>query len=513
MGVMPGIKSGTVWRTPWAMMDFDYRQLFELKPFFDLLLDRGFSFAYSTGTTKSGAHLWFLLDHAITLRQAHRGLKFLKEVAAAMNLSGIDLRPDEQGEKGAGIMLPYRGAAKDYAGANPLYSAATGAQIPLSELPAFPRQGATMFAQLGGLKSVERFIAGFPSKEQLKHAPPLDSEIPTSAEVWKVELERLSALWKRGRRHSLVKAASAFGLFIGIDPEQLRDDLVGLMESNNDEQLEDRKQVIDLAIKRHEQHHPLAFISSYAEAGVQTPTEARSAAVQPLVIGGLELLMNTVWRGRAGKTDRSVYKTLLRLSGSYGYEHTCGVEISLAWSTLSVEANVGSDDTLNKSLARLEAADLLRRGAASLAGKSGSFVLLLTNRRTHLRGGEEQQRVKEESFCLSSALRNGANRLGKTKEEVLDLLVWNGEMSLAGLAAKMDTRSYDLRKRLVALVNRDLISWNGRAPDSLIRTVPDFQTRLEEIQKSDGSEAAKETQKQHNLRKSKKFQTFLQQRG
>jgi hypothetical protein len=514
VGVMPGIKSGKVWRTPWAVMDFDQQQPADLKPFFDLLLDRELRFVFSTGTTGRGAHLWFLLDQAITLHQANRALKFLKEVAVSIGWSGIDLRPDEKGEGSAGIMLPYRGAARDGEGVNPLYDPATGALILLSELPSFPRQDAKMFARLGSLRSVERFFAGLAPEKQPVHAPRLASEIPTAAEAWEAELGRLCPLWKPGRRNSLTVAASAFGLSLGINPEQLRDELMELIKSSHDEEESDREQVIDLAIKRHINGELLAYKHFYTEAGVQTPIEARSAAVRSLVCGGMERLMDSVWHGKAGKTDRSVHKTLLNLAAEFGYKHTFGVEISVAWSALIVEANVGSYSTLSKCLARLQAADLLRRGAVSVGGKSSSFILLLPNRSIPLRGGAGNKvRSQEESYCLSSALRNGVNRPGKPREEVIDLLGWHGAMSIKEMATRLEIRPTDLRKRLAALKNRDLILWDEHDPDSMIRLIADIKKRLEEIQESDGSEAAKKKQELDNLRKTQLFRAFLKQSG
>ena len=500
VGVMPGIRSGSTWRTPWAVMDFDSTGPTELAEFFSVLSGHGLEFTFSTGSTGRGCHVWFLLDQAVTLTQAHKALAFLKRVVGLLGFGQIDLRPDGSSENGAGIMLPYRGAIIDGFGANPLWSPVTGAQINLEEVPGLPRQEAKAFVKLGTLRSPERFLAGTLPTERPRLTSRLETVLLDPSFRWNAELDRLSPLWEEGRRHHLTVAVTAYGVSLKVDPDTIREDVLALVESCNDEEAQSREQAIELGLARSDTGKTLSADHFYELAEVESPRSAELTEVRSLLEGGRDDLMARSWPSKSGKTDRSLYKTMLLMALEHGYLHPDGVELSVAWSQLSHEANIGSSDTLGNSLARLEDAGLIGRANYSSEGKSGSFVLLVTKRSILLRGG-----IGADYFGLSPALRNGSGSLGKTREQVLDLLIWYGPQTREELAAQMQTRWNDLNKSLARLLSSGVVREAGSGKSALLELVENWLALLEHLQNSDGSEQRREGQKGLAQEKTKRF--------
>ncbi|AZI43428.1 hypothetical protein EHF33_12290 [Deinococcus psychrotolerans] len=505
LGLMPGILSGTIWRTPWAVMDFDEATPTDLADFFSVLTQHGLVFTVSHGTTGRGAHVWFFLDEAVTLKQAYKTLAFLKRAAKKQGHIDIHLRPVAASGKGVGIMLPYRGAAQDGLGANPLYSPLTGAQLDLWELAAAPLQSAKAFVKLGNLKSVEKFLARVRPKERPKLTSRLPSVLDDPSLRWNFELKRLNSLWQEGRRHYLTVAVTAYGVDLGIDPDTIRDDVMDLVESCNDEQAADREQAIEAGLKRQEAGEMLNAAHFYEEADVELPRAAELAEVRELLDVGVYDLMSQPWPGKAGKTDRSLYKALLYLAWEYGILHPEGVELSVAWSQLNDEANVASSNTLGNSLGRLEAAGLLSRAKCSFEGKSGSFVLLVTKRSILLRGGQDR-----ECFGLSPALRNGGGALGKTREQIVDLLIWCGlPQTREDLASSMATRWQDLNEPLSTLVSDQIVHERGSGRGAFMDLVDNWRDLLERRQRSDGSTGRREGQREEATEKSRRYRKHI----
>ena len=509
LGVMPGIRTGGIWRTPWAMLDFDRQKPADLKRYFEVLLAHNLTFTFNGGTTGRGTHVWFLLDKAITLRQAYRSLSFLKRVAESLGAEGIDLRPEKDSSTGSGIFLPYRGGGEDSFGVNPLVSGLTGEIIPLKELNLHPRQAVREFTRLAGLKSVERFLKG-PSPVVMcpTYLPNLESVIGESQDRWKAELDRLGELWTEGRRHQLTLAATGYGVQQGIPHEQIMDDLLGIARDNDDEELEERRQTIQHSLDRIGTGELLAFLPFYEKAGVGRPG-GPSAEVQALVLELLNAVMARPWKGKGGKTDRSLLKVLLELSWQHGYEHPQGVEISVAWSQLELDANIGSSDTLSRSIRCLEAHQWLRRGKTSQSTNSGSFILLTTNRSIHSMGGE---RMCVEYFGLAPHLRYGKGHLGKPSEQLIDLILWFGPQTVQELAERLESRPTDVRKKLTTLINDDIITLNGDLRTATLSITPNLKEQLNRRQEQDGSRKAREGQRSTHQVKRDQYVRFLERR-
>ena len=164
-------------------------------------------------------------------------------------------------------------------------------------------------------------------------------------------------------------------------------DLLALAREAGDTEIVARRAIIERTLERAAEGEAVAFHRFYADAGVDSPPLTALPIVRARVAGLLGELMDRAWPGKAGKTDRSLLKTMLRLAWQHGHAHPDGIELSVSWAQLLEEADVGSSETLATSLLRLEAAQILRRGAVAHGIKSGSFILLVTERSTLTAGG------------------------------------------------------------------------------------------------------------------------------
>ena len=513
VGIIQGIKTKRVWRTPWAVLDFDKQKPADLEEYFHLLRSRGLNFLFNTGTRGRGTHIFFLLDTAVTLHQAHRALVLLKGVAQTMKMKGIHLRP-ESDRPSSGIYLPYRGAGDDGFGVNPLVDAATGVVVPLEQLPDHPRQPVAAFTALTRLRSVQGFIAGPTRNYRPARLAPLESVIPESTDRWAAELERLADLWEEGRRYHLTLAAASYGWHQGVPPDQIMTDLLNLAEDKNDEQYKERRTVIQSSLERAAEDKPMAYHQFYEAAHIPSPEGGATAAVRQEVEEMLDALMADPWKGKGGKTDRSLLKALLSLAWKYGYDHPDGVEVSAAWSTLEQLGNIGSSSTMSLSLSRLEERGWTRRGLGLQEGKSGSFILLVEERSTLFRGGL----TAEEYFGSSPSLRYGYNRdtglsrLGKSAEHVIDLLMWFGPLNPRELADRMDARPTDQRKLLTELQDDGMIELVGDGQSGRLRVSDDFNFLLGERRQRDGSDVAASRQATLHKDKTERFRTVREAR-
>jgi hypothetical protein len=502
IGVLPGINTHGVWRSPWAVLDFDGQRPEALAPYLDVLRRNGLTFTYSTGSTGRGAHVWFLLDQAITLKQGYGALTFLNRVARTMGFGRPDLRPDGVAATGSGILLPYRGGDADQAGANPLWDPATGAQILLGDLPQHPRQEARSFARLAQRTDAGLYISGVVKPSP--RVPRLPSVLAHDQDRWATEVQRLAGVWTKGKRHHLTLAATAYGVRQGVAHEQILADLTGLAEQCGDD-VAGRRLTIRHSLDRATQGEPLAFHPFYRKADVPSPAGGTTPEVQGIVAGLIGALMAGAWSGRSGKTDRSLLKALLALAWTHGHNHPDGVEVSVAWSQLEIAANIGSRPTLSKSLQRLERAGWLCRAAPPNGFMSGSFVLLEQNYITPMTGGETTQ-VRLEEWCSSAHhLRYGRDRLGKRAEQIIDVLRWFGPQSKMQLAERLGSRAVDLRDTLSKLSGAQLIE---TVNDTLVLH-PDFDGHLERQEQQDGSQKARDDQERLNKDKRDEYRKRL----
>ncbi|WP_291432214.1 hypothetical protein [Deinococcus sp.] len=493
LGVMPGVSRRGRLVTSWAMLDLDTFTPEALAALRGALDSHELPYLLTTGTTGRGAHLWFLLSEPITLRAAWRAVDFLGRAARHVGVTGLDLRPSQEEGTGSGVLLPYRGADRDGLGVNPLYLP-TGEPVSLDDTPDLPRVDAGVFTALGRRRDVSRFLGGEgprPRPPRRPRLPPLPSVLGPDGvpERWAAELERVRDLWTEGRRHHLTLAVSAYGLALGLPGEQVQADLMAVIVAAGDPEHQERLTIIERTLERAAQGESLAYRAFYAAAGLDAPGGTTDAVRERIAVW-LDALMTQPWPGKGGKTDRSLWKTLLGLSWRYGVLHPDGVELSVAWTQLLREADIGSEDTLSQGLARLEALGLLQRGRHGEGTKSGSFILLWANRSTLTTGGKI---TPEEFFGFTTPLRNGRGRLGKRAEQILDLIHWHGPQDRRALARHLRTRPADLHDLLDQMIDDHLLEEHAR--DGPLHLAEQLAQHLEARQHRDGTNVARDRQR------------------
>lgn len=501
LGLFPGFprqdREG-LW-TDWAMLDFDSQSPDDLQDLFEALSRQGLQVLANTGSRGRGTHLWFLLGRPLPLAHVVASLQFLQRVVRALELGKVELRP--VAGAGAGVLLPYRGARLDGEGVNPLVDHQTGEVLSLQALAERERQDHRRFAQLGRLRSPERFLTGtYRPAGALQ--PRLESvlEERTQEDRWEAELERLESFWEEGRRHYLVIGATVHGLNCGVAPEVIEEELMDLVDRCGDEEAQERRKAIRDTLRRHKRGLTVSASHFYDRAGVEPPSKV-SQEVQDLVVSLLDEMMGDPWLTQKGKSARSLYRALLRLAWHHGRQHPLGVEVSVSRSQLLEEAALGSAATVESALVHLEGKNLLRRGAASVRDRSGSFVLLTAECSTHITG----EKVRG-YFSLSPHLRNGRDRLGKTAEQLLDLLLYHGPQDLTELAQRMKTRPSDLRKHTNTLFRSSIIEFGE---GQCLQTTADFKKALDDRAHIDGSHQARERQQQYLRVRQTAFQARL----
>lgn len=502
IGLYPGFVWGRrtgLW-TNWAMLDFDDHSPDDLQLFFEVLTRQGLQVLANQGTRGRGAHLWFLLERPVPLEKAAASLHFLQHAAAKLGISKVERRPHHNSGDLA-VMLPYRGAGVDGRGFNPLIDYATGEVIELPYLLQRERQDTQLFSRLGRLRSTERFIEG-----TYRPKPPLSPRVATvigegeHSDRWATELSRLPLLWQEGRRHWLVLGAASHGLNCGVSPATIESDLMSLVERCGDEEPEERRKAIRTTLERHKRGQPVSASYFYEQANVEPPTKV-SDEVRATLGALWEEAMSDAWQTQAGKSARSLYKALLRLAFHHGQRNPHGIEVSVSWGQLQQEADLGSSATLRNSLLFLEEKQLLRRGAQAEGEKSGSFVLLVTERSTLIR-----ERGLRECFSLSRNFRNGEGRLGKTAEQLFDLLNYFGPQDLNELANRMKTRPTDLRKQRDKLLDAGLILEDEK---NLLHVAPDSDRALGVQEEYDGTLQARERQRQKQRIRQDRYRAHL----
>lgn len=505
LGLVPGQKHGRQWMTPWAVLDFDDFSAEALAAFRTVLDRWQLQYLINEGTTGRGVHLWFLLDAPLPMRTAWLSLQFLSQVAQYLGVEGLDLRPSQAAGRSSGILLPYRGGAEDGLGINPL-CLPTGEPVALDDLNAVPRLSADVFAQLGKRRSVQKFIDGQTPRRRPERLPRLESTQSGERGIsrWEEELRRITPLWVKGRRHNLTHALAAYALHLGIVPTQMKADLLTVATGAADDELDARERIVEHCIERNAAGETLAYMPFYERAGIAPPAGV-GEVIQERLHSLLVHLMNHPWAGKSGKTDRSLLKTILAIAWRHGVVHVAGVEVSVAWSQLWQEANIGSEDTLSQSLARLEGMGLLRRGRQPDGARSGSLVLTWTNRSTLTTGG-----CPEEFFGFTTHFRNGRGRLGKRTEQIMDILFWHGPQTRISLAQHLASRPADLRKLLDQLVDEDLLE--ARVSDGCLHLPADLEERLSTRQQHDGTDRAWLSQKALYDVRQRRFRELLTRR-
>ncbi len=345
------------WVTDWIGMDFDKDRPSDLVNFFNALLERSMFPYFTTGTTGRGAHVFVFFDAPIACVDAHKLLCKLSDLAVSLGHGRPEIRPSAP-IGGAGILLPFRGAARDGFGFNPLFDAQWNDG---SEEQIVARDHAISLVNIASIRRTDindLTALTVPVRAAVqRRSQPTPSHLPPHQQ-WKQELERVKAVWKPGVRNYLCLAATAFGCFLNVPDEHIERDVLEIVQTNGDDTAE-RQRSIRATLRRNRDQRAgkpvrVAFKPFYVLAGLEPPLRAR---LEEEIEGKLTQLEEVECRqfalDRAGARNRTVLLAIVEYARRFGQRHERGVEVSVSRRELAERLGLGKS-TVSYAIADLK---------------------------------------------------------------------------------------------------------------------------------------------------------------
>jgi DNA-binding transcriptional ArsR family regulator len=365
---------GEAWVGNWFAVDLDSfsPQLVVESGLTRELVRRGLVPYLSRGTTGRGAHIYVFVESSVTqefLYQAGRAVGLLAEAHGLKAERPFEVFPSRPYGKSLALHLPWRGAAFDGFGANPLLEPEGLMPLGLWKLELVER---TPTASLEGL--VREFPARLEQREQ-RPVPQRVQQVADPLERWRSELKRVAPHWVQGYRQKLALGLTAVGLGWGIPPEVVRADIERLALRCGDEEARSRLRAVDDTIKDARAGKRVAARRFYEAAGLEPPcgeVDPRAVAI----LDALEASLDGLPSNRGGLVDGRVFAQLLLLARRHGVLVEDGVEVSVSQRELAQRSGVSSREALENSLRRLGHLRLVRVARRGGRTEPGSFVLL-----------------------------------------------------------------------------------------------------------------------------------------
>ncbi|MBA2617096.1 MAG: hypothetical protein H0U91_02850, partial [Rubrobacter sp.] len=168
LGVIPGFPENdgetTRWFVQFLALDFDRLQMTDVMPLIAILEEYRVYVYLDQGTTGRGVHPYVFLSDLLPQGEAHEALATIADLSKQLGLSYPEFMPSSASGPGKGIFLPYRGAAEDGFGANPLIDPVGGEQIPLDEV-----EGEIYRTDAGDLKVFVESLGSTETASQVDH--------------------------------------------------------------------------------------------------------------------------------------------------------------------------------------------------------------------------------------------------------------------------------------------------------------------------------------------------------
>jgi hypothetical protein len=232
---------------------------------------------------------------------------------------------------------------------------------------------------------------------------------------------------------------------------------------------------------------------------------SRATGPSPETLDALDTLNTAVldarsWKGKAGKSDRAIYRTLLLLARSYGRMLRHGVKVYVSERKLAELAGVSSR-TAWKGKRRLIEAELLARSSEGSGTNAGALVLRTpSNLHSQVRHSPTGGESPDSALLVSELLRLrwGPGKLGKSAPELLEHLAFYGSAGIAELSEAVNTRRDNVRRVLKRLDGRNLVECSSGT-----YTLPaDFLAALDkELEESGTKESERRQLHLHALQK------------
>lgn len=433
------------------------------------------------GTTGRGVHPYIFLSDSLPQREAHEVLCTIANLSKQLQLPYSEFMPSSASEPGKGILLPYRGAAEDGLGANPLIDPFSGMQIPLDAV-----ESEVFRTEVEDLKTLAEEFGDAESESTTSYCSSHNHHDTSTYEgalkTWEGEIERLKEVWDEGRRQYLTLGATAYGISLGMSADRIKTDIEHLERTSAYPEVTERLKAVDATIEKHVKGERIAWRKFYMLADVEPPGANR---VMPWeVILRLQVLEDRLrsapFKGMGGFTDLDVLDSLIEVGRKYGKLHAEGVEVSISTRNLAEVARAGHD-TILKSIKRLREAGWVRRSSRGTATESGSLVLLINNNDVTSHDLSDEP----DTLFHIPRFRWGGGKLGKTVRPILQILQRLQPCTRADVARVMGRESRDIRNPINRLVEYRLVNYDEKT--NTYSLPDDFEDRLFEFLYTSGT--------------------------
>lgn len=484
-------------------LDLDQYNLGGLRTLVDTLHSHDIR-AYATrGSSGRGHHVYVLFHAPIPLSNAYAALRCIADMARASGFDKVEIRPSNGHGRGVGLLAPYRGAASDGFGGNPLLDPlAAYAPIPLGRLFEVQRNRPEAVLAL-----VASHQPSFGAEPEAAPSHFVDSE-HTGRRRWQDELERVRRRWTHNKRQDLTMGLAAFGLRgLKLDFETVKADVLLLATEQGDEELDKREDAVDRTFANYVAGRLVAWREYYARAGLEPPrTSTGSPPPVPLALWHLSTLVRGPWPGRTGLTDMVMYAALVRRGLEHGRLAEGKLLVSVSVRDLQLDANI-SAGTRQAVLKRLTARGRIARveGWPKERTHAGAFILTSpSDLRTPEDGDNEADIYQLERFVdivLHPAFRERA--LSRSAGCLLAHLTLTAPLGPDQLAQATGLSSETVRKGVDKLLMHELIE---TAPTGQFRACADILERLEKVADRVGATARRRQQQDEVKREREAFQ-------
>jgi hypothetical protein len=518
LGVIPTYPEEFGGRTCWLVLflalDFDHLSLAEVMPLVAALEEYRVYVYLDRGTTGRGVHLYIFLSSPLPQREAHEVLTTIANLSLHIGLPYPEFMPSSASGSGKGIFLPYRGAAEDGIGANPLIDP-YGTQIPLGAANPDAAESEIFRTEVEDLKSFVENLGVADTRTtascDTSHILPTPGTYAGGIEAWDAEMARLKEVWVKTRRQYLALGASAYGIrSLGISADRIKSSIEALEKASSDPEVDQRMKAVDRTVEKHVKGERVAWVKFYNLAGVEPPKSNKVVPYEVIIKLHIleDRLSSALFKGMGGFTDLDVLYSLIEVGRKYGKPHAEGVEVSISVRDLAEFARVGSD-TVIKSLRRLGQSGLVKRGSRGKGTNSGSLVLLIDDEDVashNMRDEDEDGNADEQDIHLPR-FRWGAGKIGKTSRPILQILQRLQPCTRVDVAKAMGRKSNGIRNPMNRLWEQGLVVYDE---ETNTYTLPyDLQDRLFEVQFNDGTLETNFKHKKRFERERKAFRTML----
>jgi hypothetical protein len=482
------------WQVRFIVLDFDEPVYDEIATFLLDVVGMGQRPLMSFGTTGRGAHAVLLLSEPVAQPLAHEHAVSLARLAQKAGLPKPEIRPSAAYASGSPIFLPYRGAALDGLGANPLFDLPSGLNIPLYELANY---AAPLVPIVSSTTSSSAHLAGPTSVRK--------AATPDGVSYWQHEIDRIRPHWHVPNRQWLALALSAVGVaWLGLETTTVLSDLLALERASEKPELTKRQAAVLQTASRVQKGERVAYAPFYSRAGVEAPELPRLPWIVQAKLEALrrELYDSKSWTGRGADGDRLALAALIEFIEKHGVNHPAGICVSLSLREWA-EA-VGRD---RRSLAR--AVERLKRSGRisslrSSAGGHASLRIAAVSADDTICPHSPNEELDDfplltggqgEWGHIRTHLAFGHGVLNQSGAKVLIAVLTAGGPLRARDIARLANMNASTAKNAVAR----LADWKVvRLADGFVTAAPSWRSRLDEVAVQSGASLRNEVRREQH---------------